>query len=210
MKKYGDDADSFHDQGTRVQESANWHRQNKIGGIYPHRSQPNPSCSRSHYSPSYTNKLANKPKSTYKPRYSNKSTNKPKSTYKPKYSNKSTYKATYSPSSNYSNRNRRTSQNRSTSSSSSSGDNLLMALLCICGILALWISAAFNLATGFPPIFIGLIGIVAVIFWIIEELPKKIKSYKGNNFHISSSSKIFVVIIIGLIFFISEYCLFGI
>ena len=74
MKKYGDDADSFHDQGTRVEESSKWHRQHKIGPIYPHHSQPNPN---------YYNR------SIYKPKPSNKPTNRPK------YTNKSSFKSTH-------------------------------------------------------------------------------------------------------------------
>ena len=50
MKKYGDDADQFHNQGTRVEESKKWHEQNQLRHDYSYRSVP-------------------KPKSTYEPKY---------------------------------------------------------------------------------------------------------------------------------------------
>ena len=77
--------------------------------------------------------------------------------------------------------NRRLKQNKSTQSSSSSEDNLIVALLCICGILAFGICCALNSPIGFFPILIGLWGIVYVIFWIVEELPKKIKKTPPKN-----------------------------
>ena len=228
MKKYGDDADSFYDQGTRVEESKRWHEQNTRRN-YSYRSQPNPSYSKSSYKPSYTNqstnkhkssnnpksaykpnKSINKSKSSYKPRYSNKSINKSKSSYKPRYSNKSTYKTTYSLSSNYSNSNRKTYHNRSTSSSNSNGDTLLIGLFCICGILALWISVALNTPMGFFPILIGLWGILYVIFWFVEELPKKFSKFeydknisKSKSRLITTKSKIIIgFLAIGIIIYI--------
>ena len=125
MKKYGDDADSFHDQGTRVQESANWHRQNKIGGIYPHRSQPNRSYSKSSYYSTNTYKPKTTKKSTYKPDYSktyhqsgSRNYNKPShSTTKRQYRKKPSYNVI-----SVEEANRRFKQNKSTQSSSSKSD----------------------------------------------------------------------------------------
>ena len=45
MKKYGDDADSFHDQGTRVELSKKWHEQNQLRHDYSYRSPSKPKSS---------------------------------------------------------------------------------------------------------------------------------------------------------------------
>lgn len=71
MKKYGDDADSFHDQGTRVEASKRWHEQNQLRHNY-----------------SYSSPV--RPRHSYKPKYRPKHTSKPKSNYK--LNNKDTYK----------------------------------------------------------------------------------------------------------------------
>ena len=85
MKKYGDGADSFHDQGTRVEASKRWHEQHQLRHDYSYRSPSIP-------------KSRNYNKSTSKSNYSNKSTYKPnsnKSSYEPNYS-KPYYKPNYS------------------------------------------------------------------------------------------------------------------
>lgn len=94
MKKYGDDADQFHNQGTRVEASKKWHEKHQLRHDYSYRSP-------------------SKPKSTYKPKpsYKPKSNYKSKSTYKPKSS--------YKPKSNY----RRTNSNNSSYRSNNSGSN---------------------------------------------------------------------------------------
>ena len=61
MKKYGDDADQFHNQGTRVEASKKWHEQNQLKHDYSYRSVSKP------YYRSY-NKKDNKPKNIYKTR----------------------------------------------------------------------------------------------------------------------------------------------
>ena len=74
--------------------------------------------------------------------------------------------------------NKKPKQNKkSTNSSNSKDDNWMMALFCICGILSIFISfAIIDIPIAFIPIFVGLLGIICIILWIVEELPKKIKS----------------------------------
>ena len=48
MKKYGDDADQFHNQGTRVEESKKWHEQHQLRHKFSYNSSPKP---KSTYSP---------------------------------------------------------------------------------------------------------------------------------------------------------------
>ena len=70
MKKYGDDADQFHNQGTRVEASKKWHEKHQLRHDYSYRSP-------------------SKPKSTYKPKPSY----KPKSNYRRTNSNNSSYRS---------------------------------------------------------------------------------------------------------------------
>lgn len=63
MKKYGDDADSFHDQGTRVDESRQGHEQNKLRHYYNYST---PSKHKSRNNAVFTNE----PKHNYKHNYS--------------------------------------------------------------------------------------------------------------------------------------------
>ena len=79
MKKYGDDADSFHDQGTRVEASKIWHEQNQLRYDYSYRNASKPKHANKY---SYKPKPKTTNKSTYKPDYS-------KTYYKPNYSKKS-------------------------------------------------------------------------------------------------------------------------
>lgn len=65
---------------------------------------------------------------------------------------------------------------KSTKSSNSDDTGWIIALLCICVILAIFISFAIDMPIAFFLILLGLLGIVYVFFWIVEELPKKIKS----------------------------------
>ena len=53
MKKYGDDADSFHDQGTRVEISKQWHEQNTIKPNYNYHSSSK-TTNKTTYEPSYS------------------------------------------------------------------------------------------------------------------------------------------------------------
>ena len=55
MKKYGDDADSFHDQGTRVEISKQWHEANQIKHDYSYHSSSKPkTTNKTTYEPSYS------------------------------------------------------------------------------------------------------------------------------------------------------------
>lgn len=139
-----------------------------------------------------------------KSKSNNKSTYKPKSNYKSHYSKTNTQnrKRQYNTTSNnsYTNQrykkrqqpyrvisveeaNRRIKKNKKSKSTSNSDDSgWIMALLCICAILAIFISFAIDMPIAFFFILLGLWGICMVIFWIVEELPKKIKSsFKKNN-----------------------------
>lgn len=59
MKKYGDDADLFHNQGTRVEASKRWHEQYQRKHNYSY-------CSPSNSKSTYKHKSIYNPKSSYK------------------------------------------------------------------------------------------------------------------------------------------------
>ena len=178
MKKYGDDADSFHDQGTRVELSKKWHEQNQLRHDYSYRSPPKPS-----------NRSYNRNKSSYKPDYS-KTYYRPNKTNQQYQRKQSNYSSSYKSYNNQRTKkrqqyrvisveeaNRRIKKNKKSKSTSNSDDSgWIMALLCICAILAIFISFAIDMPIAFFFILLGLWGICMVIFWIVEELPKKIKS----------------------------------
>ena len=104
MKKYGDDADQFHNQGTRVEESKKWHEQHKLRheNSYPKISiSKTINSTNSHKNYSNNNKWKkcpycgnNIPSAITKCYYCNNI--KSQQDYKPKTSNKDTYKPDYS------------------------------------------------------------------------------------------------------------------
>lgn len=145
--------------------SKRWHEANQLKHNYSYRSSSKP-------------KSSYKPKSTYKPDYS-KTYYQSKSNYKSKSNYNTNYRSNYS---NPTHKSKNTYKNKSTNNSNSNDDNILMALLCVCGILAFFISfAVLENPIGFPPILIGLLLIIYIIWWIIERITKKVKSFKNKE-----------------------------
>ena len=168
MKKYGDDADSFHDQGTRVEISKQWHEQNTI-------------------KPNYNYHSTSKPKTTNKTTYES---NYYYSQHRKRQSRTSSY-GSYN-NQGYQKRqsyrvnsvkkvNRKSKQNTQSTYSSNSDGGWVIALLFICGLLSIFISVYIRNIIAFIPIFVVLTCIISIIGLAIEKTTKKISSFKTNE-----------------------------
>ena len=123
MKKYGDDADSVHDQGTRIEASERGYEQNQLRNDYAYRS-----VSKSNYR-SY-NKKDNKSRNINKTPYTH-YTQFNDSNFKPNWSCAPNYDK------NYYERNK-TGGNKSFNSASNSNDDWIVGLCCL-GIVIIFI-----------------------------------------------------------------------
>lgn len=195
MKKYGDDADLVHDQGTRVEASKSGYKQNRVNYNSSYRSSSNPTYT---YKPKTSNKSTYKPdysKTYYKPNYSKKTNQQrkrkqSKSTSYKSYNNqkRKTYKAISVEEANK----RLKQQKKKSTYTSSDGDNIIKAALCLSAILAFAISLAIDNPIAFPPLLIAIFSIFAIIIFVMEKifeiLTIIIKSFKNKLFNRKSNN----------------------
>lgn len=190
MKKYGDDADSFHDQGTRVEISKQWHEQNTIKPNYNY-----------HSSSKTTNKTTYEPSYSYSQHRKRQSRTSSYGSYNNQgYQKRQSYRVLSVEEANR----RIKKQNKRSTQSSSSGNSSRSVFSCCIGIFICFLVIAFihsfdnyvgiysvGLLTFFGifiGVFFGIVAFVLVDDWLDKKPKDKMSdgynyNRKNNKFH---------------------------